>query len=100
MSAVVEARDGAREAPAPDRFVLRVLAFLGLAVGVNLWLDHHEGLRLANSSAISMLVAAVAGALGLACARTPWPSSASCSGRRCSSWRGSWPSCSPRRCPP
>src|SRR5262245_32914585 len=65
MSAMAEVRNGPGEARAPDYFVLRVLAFLGLAIGVNLWLDHHEGLRFANSSAISMLVAAVTGALGL-----------------------------------
>jgi hypothetical protein len=44
---------------------LRVLAFLVLVAGVNLWLDHHMAWRVANSSAVSMVVAAVAGGLGL-----------------------------------
>jgi hypothetical protein len=48
-----------------EYFTLRVLALLVLVAGVNLWLDHHLGLRLANSSVVSMVVAAVAGGLAL-----------------------------------
>jgi hypothetical protein len=48
-----------------EHLTLRVLAFLVLVTGVNLWLDHHLAVRVANSSLVSMVVAALAGGLGL-----------------------------------
>jgi hypothetical protein len=46
-------------------FTLRVLGLLALVIGVSLWFDHHLGVRIADAKIVSMISAAVAGALGL-----------------------------------